>query len=293
MAKTRNRRRGRRSPRPKVVDYTIVRLGGSLGVAGVGAGLMSANHFTIGLMVLYIGLVLFAVDIAYEEFFRRLGLFKRILGGCVYIIAIAVVSASWIFYPAPLQLAATSQVAAYGPGSKIDGIEWETRYSSLNVNLSNPSPVDYENFDAEVSTDLVIAEMKQISGLGGCSIAGVHPFVPAPHWQMMEGNTPVGPVDNPSVHYAMVPSGPDGNPIVPVAGGADWTYRIRCDRIPAKSHIEFSAALEVVNNPKDKPKELFGSPRAASWITLRSNFQTSGRKRSKLFSRCSLPCNST
>src|SRR5713226_6634460 len=51
------------SKRPRVLDYAIIRMGVPLGIAAIGVGLMTANHFLSGIILLYLGLGLFALDI--------------------------------------------------------------------------------------------------------------------------------------------------------------------------------------------------------------------------------------
>jgi hypothetical protein len=146
----------------------------------------------------------------------------------------------------------------------------------MTLHIKNPSATDYKNFDAEISTDLVISEIREVEGLGVCQIAGIHQTEEV-HTQEMHQGAPTGPADHTGHTYQFVPFDKDGKPLVPVSGGADWTYRIRCDEIPAKSQLDFIAALEVVNDVPGKP--LFGPRRAASWITVEAKFQTDGRNR--------------
>jgi hypothetical protein len=111
----------------------------------------------------------------------------------------------------------------------------------------------------------------------------------------MRGDQPLGPADNPDVRYKVVPTDKNGKPILPASGGADWSYRIRCESIPAKSEFDFVAALEVVNDPPPTVlgASLFGPPQEARWITITARFQTSGRNRTKIISQCPVglkPC---
>ena len=71
-------------------------------------------------------------------------------------------------------------------------------------------------------------------------------------------------------------------PVAPFSG-ADWTYRIHCDRIPADSYVAFMAALVKVDNnaygcAAPCPYPFFDPPQAAKVITLDASFQTLGRK---------------
>jgi hypothetical protein len=51
---------------------------------------------------------------------------------------------------------------------------WETQYSEMLFHIKNPESFDYDNFDAEISTNLVIGELRQLRGLSDCKIAGTH-----------------------------------------------------------------------------------------------------------------------
>lgn len=294
------------SARPQYLQYTILRLGGSLGIVALGSGLMLARLFMTGVVILYAGFAVFALDMAYEDFFRRRRLATRITLAVIYCTAIVSLSKVWIFVPAHFEVGASSKIPSYGPGSTIHGIEWRKQYSELSFYIKNHSDTNFENFDAEISTNLVIADMRLVHGVSDCRIAGVHPPLDL-HWQRMVGGipngptddprmvggVPTGPADDPRYDYKVVPMGPDGKPLIPVSGG-DWSYRILCSRIPAKSETTFVAALEVVNEPShgSANRELFAPPKPAGWISMKARFQTSGRSRVETIVQCPMgkPC---
>lgn len=269
------------SSRPQLLEYAIVRLGAPLGIVTFGIGLMAANHFLSGAIVLYFGLALVAVDAAYEC--RSQLLRTRIILGIAYVIAVLLISWICIFRSAPVEVNASVDVTAYGRGSKISGISWQPHYTGLYFSIKNATGTDYDDFNSEVSTDLVIADLKQLDGLSNCDIASTHPpqYV---HVQPMTGDQPSGPADSQKAQYAVVPIGKDMKPLVPASGGADWSYRMRCDKIPAHSQSDFLAAIEVVNPPPSP--SLFGDPKPAKWITLSADFYTSGRHRSTRIEKC-------
>jgi hypothetical protein len=271
------------------------RIGGPLGIAAIGIGvtLMTANRFLWGAGLLYFGLALLAADVALEPVFRTLKLRIRLLSGLVYVLLIGVGSRMWIFLPAPLEVFSSSGVVKYGPGSTLHGIEWLPRYSQLTVDIHNPTSTDYDNFDAQLTTDLVINRLVQASGLGECRVDAVHGAGEPPHWQHMHNDQPVGPIDDASWGYEVVPYDKNGNPVAPFAG-ADWTYRIRCDKIPANSHLVLFGALVVVNEHvyakppclAPCPWPFFDPPKPSKWVTLVAEFQTSGRRRTRTLVRC-------
>jgi hypothetical protein len=235
-----------KTDRPKILEYAIIRLGVPLAIVAIGVDLMRGEHSYYGVALFYLGLVLFALDVAYEKFFKRLHLSARIGIGFVFVLAI-LASLMWIFSPAPFEVIATSNVPTYGPGSKIHGIDWQPYYSDLLFSIKNQEAFDYDNFDMEISTNLAIGDLRQLRGLSDCKIATGHQAIEF-NWQKMNGNQPVGPANNPDVSYAVGNLDKNGKLIIPVSG-SDWSYRIRCDNIPANSQFDFFAALEVVNEP--------------------------------------------
>lgn len=275
--------------RPKFLEFVVIRLGVPLGLIALGIALMAWNLFYPGIVIMYLGAALFGLDIMYEKFFSELTFRTKIVFVSANLIVIVATSWLFIFVPAHFKVSASSTVpSTYGPGSKMDGIDWQKQYSVLRFHIMNDSNFDYENFDAEISTDLVIGKMRLFHGISECKIAGVHSEAEI-HWQHMVGGQPVGPLDDPNYDYQVIPVGPDGKPIVPVSGG-DWSYRIYCNRIPANTQLDFVSALEVVNEPGNA--QLYGPPKAASWISLKARFQTSGRSRLEIISRCPMgkPC---
>jgi hypothetical protein len=276
--------------RPKLLEYLIVRMGVPLGIVGVGVGLMTAAYFYAGIFLLYLGLLLVAVDIAFEKFFVKWPAGLKALSGIVYVLAIAAASYFWIFTSAPLSVFANSSVDVYGPGTELHGIKWLPRYSELTVEIGNDSSTDYDNFDAELSTDLVINHLVQTEGLGECKLEGIHGAMEPAHWQHMENGKPVGSIDDPKWEYQTVPFDKNGNAIVPF-NGADWTFRIRCDKIPAKSRISLFGAL-VVLDPRAShciapcSYSFFAPPQPARKVVIAAKFQTAGRNRTKVEFSC-------
>jgi hypothetical protein len=151
--------------RPRLLEYAIIRMGVPLAFAAIGIGLITSNRFLSGTVFLYLGLFLFAIDAAYESFFRRLHLYISVILSVIYLAAVFVASETWVFRAAPIEIFATSSLPVYGPGTKIAGIDWRSYYSDLDLFIKNTSAIDYDNFDAEVSTDLVIADLRELDGL--------------------------------------------------------------------------------------------------------------------------------
>jgi hypothetical protein len=88
---------------------------------------MAFSIFIPGVVCLYVGLALFAVDMAFVGVFRKLPIYIKILSGIFYVLATIIVSGIWIFRPAPFEITAASNVPTYGLGSKVYGIDWKAR----------------------------------------------------------------------------------------------------------------------------------------------------------------------
>jgi hypothetical protein len=292
---------GRQKPKPKPVpkpaDSTpiLLQLSRSTLVLNLSVGLvrmMAGYSFGWAVVQGYLLFLLAGCEFWLEPVFTRRP-WIRYWGLLAVAFSTAWFSFAFVFVKAPLEVWASSRVNKYGPGSKLHGIDWLDRYSEVTVNINNPTSGDYDNFDAQVSTDLAINHMFQIGGLGQCKVEGVHGAIDPPHWQHMHGDQPVGAIDDPHWGYEVIPTDKEGKAIVPFAG-ADWTYRVRCDKIPANSQLELFGALVAVNaHMYAKPPCLvpcrwpfFDAPKPAKWISVLASYQTSGRKRTKTMGRC-------
>jgi hypothetical protein len=190
--------------RPKVLEYAQVRMGVPLGISALGVTIIALDGFAWGVFLLYFGLALLAIDVAYEEFFKKWSKWTRIAVGITYLALIIAASHVWIYRPDPIAIWATSSVPTYGPGSNIHGVKWDSKYSGLNFYIKNPTSMNYDNFEAEIVTDRLIADLREIHGLSDCKIASAYtPF--DVHWQHMQDGQPVGPADDPSVSYDVIP----------------------------------------------------------------------------------------
>ncbi len=247
---------------------------------------MTGGWYVSGAFLFYGGAAWLAFDVHQQDFFRTLGMTARLSLGLAYVAVLAWLSASWLFVAAPMEVHPESQVPTYGAGSTLNGIEWQPYYSQLNFTLKNPGTDNYDNVLLDVSTDLIIEQLRQTAGLSKCSISTASPYS-AVIVQHFENGKPVGPagingVDVNGRHwsYRVVPLFAGGKMGPPI--GTDITWKIRCDKVPSNSHVDFVAALSVLN-PVGSP--LYGPPKAANWLRVDATFQDSGRPRHLVFSR--------
>lgn len=277
-----------RSHRPWLLEYVVIRVGVPLGIIAIGVGLMTTPmSFWLGMILFYVGLALLAFDIAFEEFFQRIPGKVQVIMGLLYVGAIILASFHWIFVPAPLEIWAESSAPVYGEGSDIEGISWEPQYSEMHFWIKNPSSSEYSNFEAEISTDEVIAGVRETNGESDCKIASTHQSLIIQGQEHTPDSKLIGQAGNPirGQHAWVIPLDKNGKPIVPVSGG-DWSYKIRCDAIPANSEIDFFVALEVVVDDPSR-NMLFGPPTPASWITMRSNYDRRWTRKTEI-TKCSM-----
>lgn len=253
-----------------VWQYTK-RIGLSLALVASAFSLLTPAYFWVGVGLFYVGVVLLGIDICSENFFKNWSSSQKVAFAIAYLLILGLFSRFWLFRPAPVEIRAISTVPIYGPGSVVNGIEWSDAYSELRFSLKNPSGTDYDDLDVEISTDLIIEAVGRVDGLASCvavPLSGGIPFTIQP----MQGGVPVGPV------------------AVSPPGGADQTYRIRCEKLPARSQNDFVVALSVFNPFVNgiPPAKLYGPRRVASWFTAKLRFSTLARPRSVVISQCKM-----
>ena len=254
---------------------------------GAGVSLFYGPNFWTGVALFYLGFLFLTFHVARQAFVKRLHpRIKRCLRivftlGLIFFTVI-------LLRPASIEIQATSNVPLYGPDSDINGIHWKKEYSELRLIIRNTSAIDYDNLDIAITTDLTFANLRQASGLASCAIAPEgEPFTTTS--QRLVGGAPVGPADTSGEHEAVVAVDQDGR-VISISGGVNQTYRIRCEKFPAHNANIFTGALTVVN-PFSRgipPKELYAAPKAATQLSAKINFTTSGRPRAGEISNCKM-----
>jgi hypothetical protein len=268
-----------------------------LGLLIGGIGLFASRYFWLGVSLFLVGAILLAIDVWNEVVFPKRNKLSKIIFGIGCALA-SVPFAVWLFLPVPFELSVKSTVPQYGSGSNVYGILWSDVYSRLDFTLKNSSDVDYDNLDAEISTDLTFEGLKQTDGIATCTIApatkALRPTsqrvvggIPVgPH--TMIGGVPVGPVDTNPTQYTIIAKGGHGELLF--SGDTAVKYRIRCDKLPANSEDSFVAALSVMNPfIGDKPPEpLRAAARLPVWCTVKARFSQLGRPRSVTIPECKM-----
>ncbi len=195
---------------------------------------------------------------------------------------------SWrLFRPTPIELQFSSTVPLYGPESDVSGIRWDDKYSELRLLVRNLSDVDYDNFDLALTSDLMFVDLRQENGLASCVIAPEGEPFPNATSQKLVGGRPNGPVDTSGENYKAVAVDADGQ-VISVSGNIKRTYRVRCEKFPSHNQNSFVGGLVAINPflKSKPPKELFGTPRAASQLSAKISFKVSRRQRNAAIVKC-------
>ncbi len=269
----------------KVSPGYLQRNGIPLGLVAGGVGaVVFPQYFWAAIACIIFGLTGVAVDV-----WRQIVLPKRSkTSKSIFIAVCSVIVLAfgiWVFLPIPFEFSVRTIAPKYGPNSTPFGIPWINDFSELRFTLRNKSDVDYENFDAEITTDLTFEGMKQIDGIAPCAIAPAR-TAGRPTSQFMTGGVPVGPVNTTVTNYVIAEVLADGE--VVYTGDTARKYRIRCDKLPGKSEIHFFAALSAIKpiGIGQHPETLRSPAKAADWCTIRAKFTQLGRPRSFTISEC-------
>jgi hypothetical protein len=301
------RERGRREREAEVKDAKtsplnstppsyLRRNGLPLGFVLSGIGFFQSPYFWLGVVLFLVGALLLALDVWREVVVPK----KTTINKSIFWIICPLsflVFAIWLYFPVEFSLSVSSSVPRYGTGSNLYGIPWFDDYARLNLTMKNSGDVAYDDFDAEIFTDLTFEGVKQIDGIGSCAIAPASPRI-RPTSQRMNGVLPIGPnaavggvpdrpVETDPPEYTIVAVGEDGKELA-FSGDTAKKYRIRCDKFPAHSQITFVAALSAMNPVVNgrPPQPLHGPARPARWCGLKANFNRLGRPRSITFPQC-------
>jgi len=283
------------APTSRFFDYLR---GNGLGLILSGIAFFLTPYFQLGIGFFLIGSVLLANDIWKDVVIhtqKRIYRIGFVTCGTLYFVGFAL----WLLWPCSLKVSATSSLPKYGPGSNLYGIPWSDGYARLDFKIRNPSDVDYDNFDAEISTDLTFEGVKQIGGIESCAIAQAGEVIRPTSQRMVgimpvgpgatAGGVPAGPVDTNPTQYTVVAIGKDGEELA-FSGDTAKRYRIRCDKFPANSEFTFVAALSVVNPVVNgrPPEPLRGAARAAARFGVKAKLDRLGRPRSISLPSCQM-----
>ncbi len=155
----------------------------------------------------------------------------------IRLVATTLISAflTWFFFYVlwpfvPLGLFVTTSSARQPDGVVIGGIPWSDKYREVHVRIANNSDMDIQAIDLVIRPDQPVAAVGEVTSLDGVSFA---------------------PYSQPSVNPQWVEATGErmAIPVVPLA--ASRGYRLRCNVLPKRSHLEMVMAAVTVNESGD------------------------------------------
>jgi hypothetical protein len=216
-------------------------------------------NFWAGASGTYIAIAWFAIDWIYLS--QKMRPVIRLIGVACTVAAAIVIS--WIvFRPVPLEGFIVLGTGMYAPDTDVGGMKWKDRFSEARVVISNDTTYHYENLDAVVKTNLLIAQVGVIGSFIQCKSA---PALP-----VKISNESLSVRDNQGKTLRAIPLDPN-------ASMFNW-FRIHCDGLLAGDRAEFVLAIvpTVFNRTPTNPK----------WVTASIKYEGAGREHNKFLSKC-------
>jgi hypothetical protein len=211
---------------PETVSIQTVLM--NLGVPGIGLGVglalvtfkfWLAMAFMVGAIILFWWMLLRTFSET-QKWQRRGGVFVSLIAGVIIVWAI------WV--PNSIGVLLVSEPGDYPLDRDIYGIKWKANYSELTLMLDNMSATDLTNVDTYVRTDLMIANVGIAPSINACTSQA---------WFPAEMTTPKLIGKDAAGNRVSIPALEKNRPIT------SSIYRIRCDRLLARSSIEIKFAV--------------------------------------------------
>lgn len=212
-----------------------MRRAGAVSIMLGGAGMITGpEYFWVAVALVNLGLILFTLDVFLEGWAKSW--IRWVFVGLIVMILCAF-NWFWVLSEAPLLVTAMAINAEYPQGMTIAGITWQDKFTRLDVAIENPSTHAYEDLNLVIKPNFHIAKITQATSYSGVTFE-----------------------DQYGMDVRMVGVHGDqraANPLELIA--TDAGYRVRCERLPAKSVLKIVMAIvDVRYDPHpNKPGELF------------------------------------
>jgi hypothetical protein len=141
--------RGMGEPEPSL--WVFLRWCREVGLVAIlfGGGSMMISYFWAGVVLIYAGFILLAVDIRFNPALGRSPILRYGLLGVVAAFAVGF-SFAFVFVSAPLGIEALGLSADFPSRTMIAGIPWSSQFSELHVVIANPTIRNYEDLDVAI-----------------------------------------------------------------------------------------------------------------------------------------------
>jgi hypothetical protein len=176
---------------------------------------------------------------------------------CILLIAAGYLILLWFaFVAAPLDVLINIPDGNYPTNQDVLGIKWKASYYPVNIVLGNETDADFNGFDSYVRTNNQIFRVGIRHSINQCVASLENPY-------MVMANASISHEENGQI--VSVPIFQDDQESV------STFYRIRCDKIAAKSRVEI-----VLASTSGKPL----------WTAIKSTYSAAGRSRDRFNSQC-------
>lgn len=214
-----------------------------------GASMMQGpDNFWISVGLIYLGLVLLAIDGFCEAWPKKW--VKWIFSGAILVV-IFVFSWGWVFVDAPLPVTGMVTNAEYPEGTVLAGINWNPKFTELNIDLHNTTKYVYEDLNILIKPNYPVAAIAQASTWSGVSF-----------------EDRLGA----SMHLIEIQGARrTAHPLVLVATNAG--YIVRCEKLPGTATLKIVMAIvEIKDDHHPHPPLQPGESMVRKEDLLRTNY---------------------
>jgi hypothetical protein len=223
----------------------IIPFYGSIGFAMTGY-----INFDLGIAVLCLTAAIFAVHFwlankVQSRRFRASGVIAIFVGSAVTL---------WlVFVPAPLVVLIDAPPENYAEGQQIFGLEWKKTYFPINITVRNDTSLTYDNADFYFRTDKTFIARAAVSGhLNTCEAAPENSAIAISQATFSTKDVSIPLFEDDKQFPASI-------------------YRVRCDKISPRSHVDIILAIEDATKP--------------AWAVGSFRFDATNRHRGPIYSQ--------
>jgi hypothetical protein len=183
------------------------------------------DWFWVAVPLIYAGFAALAVDACLEP-----GLHGRTKWriGIVFVISALASLFSWgiVFVSAPLQVSAFMIDGTYPAGTNIAGISWRPEFTEVDIEITNPTSMAYDDLDVVFRPSTPIAAIAQKGNI-------------CPNISFDDKN-------HAAAHFLDIDKSGNKTAVPTILLATDSGYRIRCPHLPENTTISIVVALADV-----------------------------------------------
>lgn len=156
----------------------------------------------------------------------------------------------------------------YPPDAQLAEIKWNPSYTDIRVAINNPTNRDYNNLEINITTDMKIAAISQITKLPNVLFMPVD--IPVVDLSIKVTNQTTGKTKTYPLPLTAMPNIKVFSP----------QYSVRCAILPSRSHIDLIlAAVRIDETSITKPQGIvFEEKSLPKWVKVNIRYQDSGHE---------------